>query len=349
MVNPTRRVAERVQEAEARFDRLRRRYPWLDHLKRAADSYNLHYGNHYAAAIAYFSVLSLFPLLMIAFSVTGFVLASQPQLLHQLRVSITATVPGTLGAEVNGIVDQAIASREAVGVIGLLVAGYSGIGWMGNVRDALTAQWGQERPQLPFLRTALRDLAALVALGVALAVCFGLTATGTGAGATVLRWAGLAGSGWARALLLVLTVLLALAANWLLFLYALTRLPREPVTLRSAMRGALVASVGFEVLKQLGAVYLRAVTGSPAGAAFGPILGVLVFANLVARFLLYVTAWMATARENVLLRPVPPPPPAVIRPIVRVRSGPDGRTAAGLLGLGVLAGLLLCRGSRRRR
>jgi membrane protein len=316
---------------------------------RAADSYTTHYGNHYAAAIAYFSALSLFPLLMIAFSVAGFVLASQPQLLHQLQAGITAVVPGTLGAELNRIVEQAIASRGTVGVIGLLVAAYSGVAWMGNVRDALTAQWGQQRPQLPFLRTALRDLAALVALGLALTVCFGLIAAGTGAATAVQRWAGLAGAGWARALLLVLTVLLGLVANWLVFLYTLARLPRQPVTLRSAMRGALVASVGFEVLNQLGAIYLRGVTGSPAGAAFGPILGVLVFANLVARFLLFVTAWMATVRENVPRRPAQPPPPAVIRPIVRVRSGPDGRTAAGLLGLGVLAGLLLRRRGTHRR
>ena len=84
-------------------------------------------------------------------------------------------------------------------------------------------------------------------------------------------------------------------------------------------------------------------TRSPTGAAFGPIIGVLVFANLVARFLLFITAWTATAREN--LRPdlPPPPPPAVIRPLVEVRSGPSTRTAAGLVGAGLLLGALFRR------
>jgi len=348
MGHGVKRVAERAREAGSRFDRLRRKYPWLDHLKRAADSYNEHYGNHYAAAIAYFSALSLFPLLMIGFSVAGFVLVNQPQLLRELQASITKAVPGALGTEVNMIVDQAVASRGALGVIGLLVALYSGIAWMGNIRDALTAQWGQQRPQLPLVRTTLRDLAALVALGLLLALSFGVTAAGTGVGAALLRWVGLADAGWAQAVLVALSVLLALAADWLVFLFTLARLPREPVTLRSAMRGALAASVGFEVLKQAGTIYLKGVTTSPAGAAFGPILGILVFANLVARFLLYVTAWTATARENVRLLPVKPPPPAVIRPVVEVRSGPDGRTAAGLLGIGAVTGLVLRRALRRR-
>jgi membrane protein len=273
----------------------RRKWPWLDHLLRANEAFSERYGSQFAAAITYFSVLSLFPLLMIAFAVAGFILSSQPDLLNELKESISKAVPGSLGGTINDVVSSALESKGTVGVIGLLAALYSGIGWMTNLRDALTAQWGHERKQLPLVSTTLKDLVALIGLGLALVVSFGLTAAGTGLGNLLLRLVGLEGEGWARFLLFLTTLVLSVAANWLVFLWVLTRLPRERVNVASAMKGAVAAAIGFEILKQVGALYLTSVTSSPTGALFGPIIGLLVFANLVARFLLMVTAWTATA------------------------------------------------------
>ncbi|MBW4716109.1 inner membrane protein YhjD [Saccharothrix obliqua] len=328
---------------ESKLDRLRREHPWLDHLLRAAQRYSESYGAHYAAAVTYFSVLSLVPMLMIGFAVAGFVLSSQPGLLDELKGGIAEAVPGSLGETINNVVNQAITSKGTVGVFGLLGAAYSGLGWMSNLRDALTAQWGHAKEDLPFLKTALKDLVALISLGVALVVSFGLTAAGSGFAHLVLEFVGLDGVWWAEAMLKAGTIVLALAANWLVFLWVLAKLPRKPVGWRSAIRGAAAAAVGFELLKQVGTIYLSMVTSSPAGAAFGPIIGVLVFANLVAQFLLFITAWTATARENVLKDPPLPPPPAVIRPVVQVRRAPSPRTAAGLVGVGVLLGALFRR------
>jgi membrane protein len=277
-----------------KLDEYREKWPWLDHLIRANDAFGERYGNQFAAAVTYFSVLSLFPLLMIAFAVAGFVLAAQPELLNELKEGISKAVPGSLGDTVNQVVSTALDSKGTVGVIGLLAALYSGIGWMTNLRDALTAQWGHERKPLPLISTTLKDLVALISLGLALVVSFGLTAAGTGLGNLLLRWVGLEGEGWARFLLFIATLVLSVAANWLVFLWVLTKLPREKVVVRSAMKGAMAAAIGFELLKQLGAIYLSGVTSSPTGALFGPIIGLLVFANLVARFLLMVTAWTAT-------------------------------------------------------
>jgi membrane protein len=328
---------------ESKLDRMRRQRPWLDHLFRAAARYTESYGAHYAAAVTYFSVLSLVPMLMIGFAVAGFVLASEPGLIEELKASIAEAVPGSLGDTINKIVEQAIDSKGTVGVLGLLTAAYSGLGWMSNLRDALTAQWGHAKEDLPVLKTALKDLLALVTLGAALVVSFGLTAAGSGLAELVLRWIGLDGVGWAEALLKIGTIALGLVANWLVFLWVLAKLPRKPFSLRSAAKGAAAAAVVFEVLKQGGTLYLSTVTSSPAGAAFGPVIGVLFFANLVAQSLLFITAWTATARENLLRDPPVPPPPAVIRPVVEVRSGPSPRAAAGLVGAGLLLGALFRR------
>jgi membrane protein len=335
-----------VADKESFLVRQRRQRPWLDHLVRAGEAYSERYGNHYAAAITYFSVLSLFPLLMIAFAVAGFVLSGNADLLREMRNSITEAVPSGLGETINDVITQAIKSRSTVGIIGLLAAVYSGLGWMSNLRDALTAQWGQEHQQRPFLKTMLKDLLALLGLGLALAVSFGLSAAGGGLGSWLLGLVGLEDDAWALFLLRLATIALALAANWLVFLWVLSRLPRESVSARSAMRGAAAAAVGFEILKQVFTIYLESVTSSPAGQLFGPILGLLLFANLVSRFLLFITAWTATAKENLLPAVPAPPPPAVISPRLIVHKGPNARSAAGLLGAGALLGLLL--GNRKR-
>ncbi|SHG50461.1 inner membrane protein YhjD [Streptoalloteichus hindustanus] len=330
-------------------ERLRKRHGWLDHIIRAAERYQGRYGDHYAAGITYFSVLSLVPLLMIAFAVGGFVLAGQPELLQRAQDEIAGVVPDpSLRETLSKAVSEAVGQRYSVGAVGLVVALYSGLGWMSNLRDALTAQWDQHRPDRPFLRGMLVDLLALVGLGLALVVSFGITAGGSRFADDVVHWLGWGDGVVASVVLSVSSVALALAANWLVFLWVLSRLPREPVSVRSAARGAFVAAVGFELLKQVGTVYLGKVTGSPSGAAFGSLLGLLVFVYLVARFLLFVTAWTATAPENERRPVVQPPPPAVIRPRVSVRSGPDGRTTLGLLGVGVLLGVALKNRARRR-
>jgi membrane protein len=335
-----------VADKPSRIAVLRAKYAWFDHLLRANESFTEYHGNHYAAAITYFSVLSLVPILMVAFAVASFVLAHEPALLNQLQANIAKQVPGALGQTISTTINGAIKARSAVGIVGLVGALYSGIGWMTNLRDALTAQWGQEKQKLPMIPTLAKDLLSLIGLGLALVVSFAITAAGTGLGTLLLRLVGLADTGWARTLLVLATIVLSVAANFLVFLWVISRLPRERVSARSAVRGALAAAIGFEILKQAATILLKSATSSPTATVFGPVIGLLVFANLVSRFLLYITAWTATARENQLKRPGPVTAPTVIAPVVEVRQGVGPAFAAGLLAVGTLAGVALGRRGR---
>jgi membrane protein len=333
----------------SKLEQYRARYPWLDHLVRAGTRYTDHHGDHYAAAITFFSVLSLVPLLMIAFAVAGYVLFFNPNLLNEIREAINAAVPPNLAETINPIIDQAIAQRNTVAVFGLLTALYSGIGWMSNLREALSEQWAQapEAPALP--KRLVFDLLTLLGLGVALVGSFAITGLVAGFAGEVLAFIGLADQGWAQVLLQVVGLLLGLTANFLVFLWVIARLPREHAPLRAAVKAAVLGAIGFEILKRIMTIYLQSVTESPSGAVFGPLLGLLVFVFFVSRFILFVTAWAATAKESEKEAPAPVPGPAIIRPEVVVRSGPDGRTAAGLLGAGFVTGLLGLRFLGRRR
>jgi membrane protein len=323
------------EEKEKLLPRLRRKYPWLDHLIRANEAFTERYGNHYAAAITFFSVLSVFPLFMVAFAVVGLVVNHDKAIITKITDGINNSVPAGLRQLVNGIVSGALDSGSGVGIFGLLIALYSGIGWMSNLRDALTAQWGQEKQPQPFLKQTAKDLVALIGLGVALIVSFALTAVGGGVGQFLLELVGLEHATWAISLLRVATIVLGLLANTLVFLWVIARLPREQVALRSAVKGAVFAAVGFVILQQVATVYLASVTKSPSAALFGPVIGLLVFANLVSRFLLLVTAWTATAKEN-QHEIVQPPPPVRLEQHVTVRRGPGLGAVAGAFGAGAL-------------
>ncbi len=329
-----------MAEEKSKIQQLRERHEWLDHVLRAGTRYTERHGDHYAAAVTYFSVLSLVPLLMIAFAVAGFVLQSQPELLQQLQASITKAAPGALGQTLNSVIDQAIRSAGTVGFFGLLGALYSGIGWMTSLRDALSEQWGHVPEPPPLVRRLVVDLLSLLGLGLALVISFAVTGLASAFAGTVLEYLGLSEQAWAKVLLGLLGFVLSIVANWLIFLWVIARLPREDVALRSAVRAALLGAVGFEVIKQIMTIYLGVVTNSPSGAVFGSFLGLLVFAYFVSRFVLFVAAWAATARENESAKPVEVPGPAVIRPEVIVGARPSGGTTAGLLGLGAVAGVL---------
>ena len=325
---------------------MRQRQRWLDHLIRAGARYTDSHGDHYAAAIAYFSVLALFPLLMIAFSVAGFVLFKRPGLIVELKAAVTEAVPEGVGDALNPLLDRAVESRTTVGVIGLLGAAYSGLGWINNLREALSAQWAQQQEKGSFVQTKAVDALALIGLGLAVVVSLGLTAASTGINAELL---GLAGLWWMKALLVAVAVLLALVGNWLVFLWMVAGLPRQPVPLRSAVKAAVLGAIGFEILKRATALYLGSLSG-PAGAIFGPVIGLLVFAFLVSRFILFVAAWAATdaaTEQRVVQQPGAVTGP-VRRPAVIVHSGPDGRTATGLVCAGAVFGLGLAWLLRRR-
>ena len=317
---------------------LRERYGWFDHLARMIDRYVNNHGYHFAASITYFSVLSLIPLLMVLLAAAGFVLGGHPTLLQQLHNGINDVVPGALGPLMESLVNNVIDHKVKLGIFGLVVGLYSGWNWMNALRDALTGMWEQRKPDVPLLRTIVRDLLALGSLGVAIAISFGLTEAGAALGGWLLRLLGWSGFGWANVGLQIASVVLALIADWLVFCWVLTKMPREPVPLRSAVRGAAGAAIAFEILKRGANLYLDALGRSPTGITFGSIVGLLVFVYLVSRVLILAAAWTATTQRQ---RPPVPAPVVVVTPVPAAL--PSARTALGLVGVGAVAVLVLQR------
>jgi len=332
------------------LDRFRSRYKWFDHVMLAQERYKDSKGDFYAAGITYFTIFALFPLLMVAFAAAGFVLASQPDLLAEVTDRIKSTVSGDMGDQLVQLMDSAIASRTSVGLIGLATAAWAGLGWMANLREALSQMWGLMRQDPPgFLRTKLSDLVAIVGLFAAIVLTVALTALGSsGLMKRLVGYLGLQDLPGISIGLRMFSIAVSLLISWLLFTWIIARLPRESVSFRSAARAGLLAAVAFEIFKLVASYYLKAVVTGPAGATFGPVLGLMVFAYITARLILFATAWAATSKENLEAAPVYPPQLAQITPRVQVREGLGPAGVLTAAAVGALGALGFSRLSRRQ-
>src|SRR5579875_4073853 len=107
-----RRLSRLVPALRRRWAALKERHHWLRHVVAAWQLMQRNNGNLYAGAITYFSFLALFPLLLLAVSITGFVLHAHPATQQDLFNHLTAKVPGEFGKTLNSSLHTAIANRS---------------------------------------------------------------------------------------------------------------------------------------------------------------------------------------------------------------------------------------------
>jgi membrane protein len=336
-------IARLKSGATERWAALRARYALLRHVVDAYGLLQRNNGNQYAAAITYFSFLALFPLLLLAVAVTGYVLVSHPATQASLFHHVTQKVPGEFGQTLQKSLQSAIDKRAGVGVVGLAGVLLSGLGWIANLRGAIDGVWGRSPAKRSFLKAKTSDLLVLAGLGLGIVVSLGLTVVGTSVTTQILRAVSLDDVPGFTLLLKVIGIVLAVAGDMVIFWWVLIKLPQADVPRRVAVKGALLASVGFEVLKVVGTYTIAHTAKSPTLGPFAGILAVLIWIQLVARFMLFSCAWTATvAAESKAAAQVPMELPAIegAGPTDST-DGPTVRPAtvgATLVGAGALAG-----------
>ncbi|WP_448626939.1 YihY/virulence factor BrkB family protein [Geodermatophilus sp. URMC 64] len=289
-----RRVAAVPAALDRTVTRLRRRWPWLDHLARAGGRYQRRQGEIMAAGVTYYAFLGLFPVLLLVASVVGLVLSGDQLLQQQLFDAIREAVPGSTGEWLVDQVTDAIDAAGVVGVIGLIGFLYAGLRTMDKLRIGMENIWKGSVDEPEFLRDNLQDLLALLALGAAGALSLGLTGGVTQATGAVLEFLGLDDAPGYGLLTWFLGLALAIAGDTVVFLWLLRVVPSVSHPLRLLLPGALFGALGFEVLKVIGGFYLSLIGTSVTASAFGGAVGILVWINVVARYAFFTAAWTAS-------------------------------------------------------
>jgi membrane protein len=336
--------------------------PWIAHMVRAAERYVSRLGSQFAAATTYFSVLAIVPIMMVAFSITGFVLTVvQPGLVDDVADAVAEALGAADAAtrdKILNLVNNALSSFWTIGIVGLVAALYTGAKWMGHLRNAVRTQWRPGfdlRPQkINIVFKTLGNLLILAGFMVGMAVSFGLASLSTSFANTVVGWLGLSDQPWIAPLLRISSIAFSIGAGWLIFMYLYTVLPetREPWSV--VRRGALLGSIALVALQFVAGFLINAFRGNPAAAIFGPVIVLMLFFNVFAQLTLFVAAWIATAQHEAV--PVPPdeeaqtaPPPepqeteheepSVVPEAVAVRSVRVGMGAGYVTGAATGVGL----------
>ncbi|MET0832753.1 MAG: YhjD/YihY/BrkB family envelope integrity protein, partial [Actinomycetota bacterium] len=94
-----------------------------------------------SGSMAYYTFLSLLPLLMVAAFVLATFASPEPEAREAVAEALNQVFPG-IGSEVfNEVINQVVTNKAALGVFGLLSVAYAGSGFVGSMTACLNRMW----------------------------------------------------------------------------------------------------------------------------------------------------------------------------------------------------------------
>ena len=249
-----------------------------------------------SAALAYYSALSLAPLVVITLGVTGLIV--DRELVHSRVAAAVGDLLGAQGEELIrtlGREEQRTGSGGMAAGLGVVMLALGASAVFAQLQDGLNAVWGvssRRRGLLLFLRTRLISMAMVFCLGFLLLVSMLanalLTALGDQLG-TLL--------GTRAALAVPIHIVVTLAITSGVFALIFKVLPDTRVSWREAWTGALLTAALFQLgAWAIGEYVGRAAVGSAYGAA-GSIVVLLVWV-FYASLIVFTGAQFAHVRAS---------------------------------------------------
>jgi membrane protein len=312
------------------------------------------------AALAYYTIFSIAPLLLIAAAIAGMVFgkeAAQHQIIGQLRGLV-----GDSGAKAIEEMARSAATPKigvVATIVGVVTLLFGAAGVFGELKDALNTIWNVEPKKssgiLGMVKDRFLSIAMVLGVGFLLLVSLIIDALISGIGDRLSGGQGEAVLWQSLQMLLSLGVVTVLLAAMFRFL------PDVRVEWRDVWYGALFTSFLFVIGKfALGLYFAKSAVASSYGAA-GSLVVVLIWIYCSAQIVFFgaeFTQVYSKTHGSRSLQPVAPKPgaratdeasgqgvpaqPAVVYRTAKA-SGGKGKLAAGaVLGLfvGVLAGLI---------
>jgi inner membrane protein YhjD len=266
------------------FDLFQQRHAWLGFPLAVRQKYSDDQGAYLAATITYYGFFSIFPLLLVAVTILGFVLRGHPHLQQTIVNSTLAQFP-LIGH------DLRVHSLGGSGValaLGLVLSLWSGMGVFLAAQNAMDFLWGipfRRRPD--FVHQRVRALLLLLLLG------------GGAIGTTILSAFGTFGASYGIAWKIAsvaLSTLLDIGLFWVGFRLLTT----SDVSWRCLRGGAIAAGIGWQILQAVGTYYVghQLKHASNVYGTFASVIGLLSFTYLSAHVTLLAAEGNVVATQR---------------------------------------------------
>ena len=258
------------------LDRFQRRHPWVGFPIAVAYKYFDDQGNYLAALVAFYGLLSLFPLLLLLSSLLGFAFEADPDMQHQILKSTLSQFP-VIGDQLKTTGLRGSGAAVLVGVFGSI---YGTLGVAQSVQNLMNVAWGVPRNRRPNpLLARVRSLFLLATAGLAVVTTTVLSALGASADAF-----------GATSVTVGLRIVLALAAvvvNAGIFVLAIHIATARDLRWRDSVPGAIGAALAWLVLQSFGAILVGHVlkNATAVNGVFGLVLGLAVWLYVASAIL----------------------------------------------------------------
>jgi membrane protein len=270
----------------------------FDHVWRAGARYNDVLAGRLAAAIAYYGFFAVFALALVGYAVFGAILENNDEVSQAAADFLRENLPFLDP-------DQIAESSGTVGVIGLFILAFTGIGWVEAIRSSQRFVYGLNQQPGNLVVRRLVDLGVLLTIFVLLGASVAAVDALESLLRFLLRSTGSVGLTTVSALLSVLLNLVLAAA----FLVLVPRLKMSRRRLRPVV---LLVAVGITLLNTVGRYYVVRTERNPAYTVVAGAVGLLLYLYLLNQLVLFGAALVATSTTGQVLdmadggRPVAP-------------------------------------------
>ena len=255
-------------------------------LKSAVEGYIAHGALSRGAAIAFYVVTSLAPVLLIVVAVAGIVFGPDA-----VRGSLVQQLGGLFGEQGGELIQTMLASSSdkksgaTASVLGAVAVLVTASGVFSEMQTGLNQAWQVKAPDQPvllMLRARAASLGLVAALGFLLVVSLAASTALAALGSYLDSL-----TSFAPLLLAALNTLISLGLFTLLFAAIFKVLPDTPISWREVGIGALITAVLFTVGKSLIGWYLGTTAASSGYGAAGALVLVLLWAYYCAQIFLF--------------------------------------------------------------
>jgi membrane protein len=277
------------------------RFPWA-----VVQTFSKAEGALLSGSMAYYTFLSLLPLLMVAAFVLATFASPGPEAREAVAEALNQVFPG-IGSEVfNEVINQVIANRAALGAFGLLSVAYAGSGFVGSMTACLNRMWRLPSGRNP-VGQKIVNILIVVMLG---SVLLGSALLTIWVSATAQRTMDRFDIPHPSSVVSMIEELAAPASMLIVLLLLYRLLPARRHSWLSQVPGAVFGAVGFYVLKRafdLWANHSAGISALPRSLVSVTLL--LVWLGFFGQLILYGAALNVVLDRRRHGEPILPQPP----------------------------------------